>query len=299
MRYSVIIMVKLNLDFSDSIKYLKYYIKKKKFAVGPRGNYLSFYKGESTDFYGFRKYRPDDDSKMIDWKATARVGKLMVREFTQEKGLHFLVMLDTSASMFFSSSEKLKCEFAAEVAAAISFSVAYTGNSIGLCVFNNGVKKIIEPKPGMTQYHRILSLLQDEKYYGGNRNYNKSFSYLLKTIKKNTIIYIISDFFEFTKNNEELVTSLTGRYEIVGIMIRDIAEYKLPKIGQICIEDPKTGEKLLINSSDIADEYFDEIKNQEEKILNIFLRNNLFIHKMYNNENINEALARIYSVRGR
>jgi uncharacterized protein (DUF58 family) len=299
MHYSVIFMVKLNLDFSDSIKYLKYYINKKKFAVGPRGKYLSYYKGESTDFYGFRKYRPDDDSRSIDWKATARIDKLMVREFTQAKSLHFMVMVDTSANMFFSSSEKLKCEFAAEIAAAISFSAAYTGNSIGLCIFNNGVKKILDPKQGMPQYYRIISYLKNEKYYGGDRDYNKSFSYLLKTIKKHTIIYIISDFFDFNKKNEKIITSLTGRYEIVGIMVRDIAEYNLPDIGEICIEDPKTGENMLVNSSDISEEYYDEIKKQEEKIIDAFLRNDLFIHKLHTHENVNDALAKIYSLSGK
>ncbi|MFP4423884.1 MAG: DUF58 domain-containing protein [Candidatus Woesearchaeota archaeon] len=289
----------LNLDFTHYIRHLKYYINKREFAVGPRGNYLSYYKGDSTDFYGFRQYNPDDDASAIDWKASARTDKLMVREFIQEKGLHFIVMLDTSGSMFFTSSEKLKCEYAAEVAGAISFSVAYTGNSMGLCVFNNGVIRMLEPKRGMSQYYQILNTLKDESFYGGEKDYHASFSYLLRAIKRHTIIYIISDFVDFGLGNEEIISSMTGKFEVIGIMVRDTAEYDLPKKGNICIADPKTGESILVNSSEISEEYSYEAKKQEEEIVETFLRNNLFFHSMYTNEDINDALTKIYALRSR
>jgi uncharacterized protein (DUF58 family) len=287
-------MVNLDLNFTHFIKDMKYNINKREFAVGPRGNYLSHYKGESTDFYGFRQYNPDDDAAAIDWKASARSKKLMVREFVQEKGLHFMVMLDTSSSMFFASENKMKCEYAAEIAAAISFSVTYTGNSIGLCMFNNGVRKMIESKKGMPHYQHVLSALRNERYYGGERDYHTSLSYLLRAIKKHTIIYIISDFFGFTKENEDLIRSLTGKFEVIGIMVRDIAEYNLPRIGNICIEDPQSGNNMIINTSEISEEYAYEVKKQEDEIHSIFLRNNLFFYKAYANENINETLGRIY-----
>ncbi len=299
MRYPVITMVSLNLDFKYFLRNLKYNISRKEFAIGPRGNYSSHFKGEGIDFFGFRQFGYDDDASMIDKIASARSDKILVREFVQEKSLHFIVMLDTSSTMLMTSKEKLKCEYAAEVAAAISFSVAHSGNNIGLCIFNDGVKKLMPSRRGMLQYHKIAVELHKEEYYGGIKRYNESFTYVMNAIKKKSVLFLISDFLNFGKDNEDFLKSLCGKFEIVGIMVRDPAERAMPKVGLVCLEDPRTSEKLLINSSQVSKEYSIESKRQEDEVKNIFLGNNLFFHSILTSQDINDALTRMYAIEGK
>ena len=69
--------------------------------------------------------------------------------------------------MLFSSGDKLKCEYAAEVVSGLSFTIQHGGNSSGLCLFNDKLQKMLMPKTGAKQYLNMVSELKDIKNYGG------------------------------------------------------------------------------------------------------------------------------------
>jgi uncharacterized protein (DUF58 family) len=54
--------------------------------------------GMGRDFYGIREYRPTDGMRMIHWRASARNGKLMVREFQENSVIHVTILLDSDAA---------------------------------------------------------------------------------------------------------------------------------------------------------------------------------------------------------
>jgi len=51
-------------------------------------------KGRGQDLYGVRDYVHTDSARLVHWKATARSGSLMVREFTREEDARVLLVLD-------------------------------------------------------------------------------------------------------------------------------------------------------------------------------------------------------------
>lgn len=61
------------------------------------GQIASARRGAGHDLYGLRDYLPQDDVRHIDWKATARSSRLMVREFAAEDERRVHIVLDTSA----------------------------------------------------------------------------------------------------------------------------------------------------------------------------------------------------------
>jgi uncharacterized protein DUF58 len=48
------------------------------------GAFESYYKGSGSDLHSIRDYRIQDSGRFLDWKASAKTGQLMVREFTKE-----------------------------------------------------------------------------------------------------------------------------------------------------------------------------------------------------------------------
>lgn len=76
-------------------------------------------KGNSTEFSDFREYMPGDDLRRLDWNAYARLDKLYIREYMEEKEAIVTVLLDTSASMDYGA--RSKAELAKDLAAAVSF----------------------------------------------------------------------------------------------------------------------------------------------------------------------------------
>lgn len=61
---------------------------------GMQGALESLAKGRGQDLYALRDYQPRDSSRHVHWKASARLGSLMVREFTREEDCRVLLVLD-------------------------------------------------------------------------------------------------------------------------------------------------------------------------------------------------------------
>jgi len=61
---------------------------------GLQGAMESLAKGPGQDLYALRDYVPTDSARHVHWKASARLGSLMVREFTREDETRILLVLD-------------------------------------------------------------------------------------------------------------------------------------------------------------------------------------------------------------
>jgi len=62
--------------------------------AGIEGSLESMSKGRGQDLYALRGYLPTDSARHVHWKASARLGSLMVREFTREEDFRILLVLD-------------------------------------------------------------------------------------------------------------------------------------------------------------------------------------------------------------
>ena len=83
------------------------------------GNRKSVQKGTSSEFFDFREYMPGDDLRRMDWNAYARLDKLYIREYMEEKAAVVSVLVDTSASMDYGAHSK--AELAKDLAGAVGF----------------------------------------------------------------------------------------------------------------------------------------------------------------------------------
>jgi len=57
-------------------------------------------KGEGVDLFGLRDYRPGDSHRLVHWKASARLGHLLVREHSAESGSSYLLRFDPSEDLW-------------------------------------------------------------------------------------------------------------------------------------------------------------------------------------------------------
>ena len=102
-------------------------------------SWKSVFKGRGLEFDSYRNYLPTDDASNIDWKASLRAQELMVKILTEERNIAVMGLVDVSNSMIFSSTKKLKCEYAAELLATVAFGVIGSDDSMGLCMFNEKI----------------------------------------------------------------------------------------------------------------------------------------------------------------
>ena len=108
----------LDSKFYDTLSRLQLRMSHKS-SLNVSGSRKSVRKGSSTEFSDFREYMPGDDLRRMDWNVYARLDKLYIREYMEEKEAIVTVLIDTSASMDYGADSK--AELARDLAAAVSF----------------------------------------------------------------------------------------------------------------------------------------------------------------------------------
>ena len=68
------------------------------FQVDVEGGVTAKLSSSDVSFHALRDYEPGDDRRAVHWQSTARLGKLIVRQYEETHRSHHLIVLDTSRS---------------------------------------------------------------------------------------------------------------------------------------------------------------------------------------------------------
>lgn len=271
-------MEKLKLNLAPLIKEMEVFTKKGFFA-GFVGEYLSAFKGRGLEFTGFKDYDQSDDASSIDWKASLRASKLLVRELVEERNLNVMFLFDVSSSMSFASVEKLKNEYAAELIATLSFAILNAGDAVGLIMFTDKIVKYLPPRLGSSQYYLILRALSDPKLYDGKYDISKVLSFVGGVLRSKSIVILVSDFIGLKGEWKQSLTMTGTKYELIGMMIRDPGDNLMPDVGQVVISDPFSEKEVVVNTSEVRKGYNEFTKRQVIEVGDAFKRTGSdFVH---------------------
>jgi uncharacterized protein (DUF58 family) len=112
-------------------------------------------RGEGSAFAGLRDYVPGDDPRMLDWKATARHGRLIAREQTVERSQSVITLIDCGRAMTQLAGTYSRFEHVLSSALLLSDVAATGGDRVGLIAFDDEIRAFVPPQRG-TQALRAL-----------------------------------------------------------------------------------------------------------------------------------------------
>jgi uncharacterized protein (DUF58 family) len=158
-------------------------------------------KGIGTEFFGLRNYFPMDEHRRIDWKATAKTGKLMIREYETEKNITILILIDASASMGGGLPENTKLDYSIRAAVLLAKLALERRDEVGVVVFSSKVQSYVRPRQGKDYFYQILEALATVEPKGGAR-IMKVMEWVLKRSPKRCLFIIFTDLEE---NSREIV----------------------------------------------------------------------------------------------
>lgn len=253
---------RLNIDVGGSVGSLQSILKEFELKVKLFRIILG---GKGFEFDGYRNYTPSDDSQIIDWKASKRANQLLVRKYIEEQNLKIIFLIDVGDNMVFGSTEKLKCEYSAEIVLAMSNLIMGLGNKIGYVFFSDKIKNYVPPSRGDRHFGQLIDEISNASYYGGPSNLNLALDFAEKNFGKNiNSVILVSDFINFHKSARERLSPFSTRFETISLMVRDPLDLTLPDVsGEVLIEDPLTGERILINPKLARNVYERHAKEQE------------------------------------
>lgn len=263
--------------------------------------YRSIYKGKGLEFEDYRVYTPEDDASRIDWMASMRSNDILIKLFREERNLNVYILLDTSSSMIFGSTEKLKMEYAAEMAAAFAYFVLGANDKAGLVMFNDKIVKMIPPSTGKRHFYILLNSLINAELYGGGYDLQKAVNFIMKIATEKSIMIIISDFIGFKSEWEKTLKTARAKFDIISVMIRDPRDEVMPEedVGQIMVQDPHSGESLLISPKKISEEYQKFVKAEEDRLTNSFLKSDLDLLRISTSQTFIKPLIEYFLMRGK
>ncbi len=156
------------------------------------GSHRTRFVGMGTDFAGFREYAPGDSFRLIDWKTTAKRGKLVIKQYEMEKNIQIICLVDSSGSMGNGYPENTKLEYAIRAAVLLTFMGVERKDLVGTCVFSDRVHSFIPPRISQNHMYDVLDALALAEPSGWS-DYERAIEYVTQQTKKRSLIIWLTD----------------------------------------------------------------------------------------------------------
>ena len=213
------------------------------------GDYHSTFKGQGVEFDEVRPYIVGDDVRTIDWNVTARTGVPHIKRFSEERELTILFLVDVSGSQGYGSVRRSKAELAAEVTALLALTAIRNQDKIGLVLFSDRIVKYIPPRKGSGSVMRLVrEVLAAEDGAEGGTDIEGALKFLNGVQKRRAVVFLVSDFLG-RGDCERMLRATARHHDVVCVPVTDPAEADLPDVGLVEMEDPETGELVLVDTS--------------------------------------------------
>lgn len=178
-----------------------------KSSLNMSGSRKSVQKGISAEFSDFREYMPGDDLRRMDWNVYARLDKLYIREYMEEKEAIVSVLIDTSASMDYGAESK--AELASDLAAVVGFLALNNMDRLMLYDMKD-MGRALSVGGGRNAFSKVLRWLEGLSFSGEVD--------MLSAVRKMRlrgpgVTVIISDFLHPDMAGVSVETDMEGKHE--------------------------------------------------------------------------------------
>jgi uncharacterized protein (DUF58 family) len=202
-------------------------------------------RGGGSDFDSLREYRPDDEFRRINWRATARSPKAIANQFREERNQEVILLLDASRAMAAQVEEVSRLEHALDAAVAVAELASRVGDHVGVLAFGRDVRAQVDPRGSRDQPHRIVDLLFALEPRLEAPNYARAFAALLQRHRRRSLLVLFTDLSEQSVLEPliEAIPVLLVRHLVLIAAVRD------PEVESLAAALPSTSEEAYDKSA--------------------------------------------------
>jgi uncharacterized protein (DUF58 family) len=263
------------------------------------GEYHSVFKGRGIEFSEVREYQFGDDIRTIDWNVSARFNHPYVKIFEEERELTVMLLVDFSKSAHYGTVNQLKNDIAVEICACLAFSAIKNNDKVGAILFTNEIEKFIPPKKGKSHILRILRELLFFKPKGTMTNIRNGLEYFNKVMKKKSIAFLLSDFYD--TNFEEPLRIVSRKHDLIAIHLIDPTEMEIPKIGIAKFVDAETGNEIWVDAGneEVRKKYKKYWISEKQRLDRLFLTSKVDKINIHTNKPYYSPIVDFFKLRER
>jgi uncharacterized protein (DUF58 family) len=212
------------------------------------GDSRSAIKGSGFEFDQIRDYAFGDDIRFIDWKASARTNKLLVKQYIEERSRTVFLVVDVSQSSMFGSGKNNKYSRIVELASVLALVAQHGKDHVGLLLFSDTVEEYIPAGSSLQHVRHILDRMLSFTPKQSQTNISLALQHLLATKKSDAIVFLISDFID--ESLDAYLAQAARKYDVIAVRCLDTNEKVIPAVGFITVEDLETGELVELDLRD-------------------------------------------------
>jgi len=264
-----------------------------------QGDFRSVFKGTGLEFDDVRPYQYGDDIRTIDWNVSAKGHGTYVKTFREEKEQTVFFILDVSASQDIGSAGQTKADIGKEICGVLALSAVKESSHVGLICYTDQRELYIKPTKGVSQAYQIIHGITTLRPQSKRTDLNKAMAFALNTIKRRSVIILISDFID--ESYEHNLKALARRHDLVIVHISDKRETRLPKLGIIPVEDKESGKTLWINTSfgDFRKKISDRLEDRKMQLTAFCKKHQINFISLDTEEDYVPKLLRLFKIRNK
>jgi uncharacterized protein (DUF58 family) len=180
--------------------------------------------GAGREFSHYRDYSPDDDYRLVSWKATARRHKPITAVHESEYSQDIIFCLDVGRMMAARVGRLTKLDHAINAVLMLTHVSQTFQDNLGLLVFSHSVHLYLPPAKGRGQHARFLQALYSVKPELCYVNYREAFNHLITRHPKRALTMVFTDLLDAVVSREYLdAAALLRRFHLpVTLAVADV-----------------------------------------------------------------------------
>ncbi|MBU8896601.1 DUF58 domain-containing protein [Corallococcus sp. H22C18031201] len=148
---------------------------------------------EGREFESLREYRPGDDYRHIDWKASARQGDMRVRTWQPERHQPVLLLLDCGRHMAGEVGGRRKLDHAVDAALRLARVSLDAGDRVGVLAFASDVRAFLPPRQGREHLRLITEALYRVEAALEESDYGRAFDFAFARQTRRALVVLFTD----------------------------------------------------------------------------------------------------------
>jgi uncharacterized protein (DUF58 family) len=179
--------------------------------------------GSGSEFASFRAYQPGDAFRDVDWKATARRGRMMVAEHELERSQQIGLVIDAGRLMAARVDGRRKLDIAISAALGIATVAQRAGDRVGAHAFAGTTLARVAPLAGPPGTVAILAALGAVEPRADEPDYERAALEIGRTYRKRSLLIVFTDLFDPVASAAlvGVLGVLARRHVVVLAMIND------------------------------------------------------------------------------
>ncbi|MBV9028016.1 MAG: DUF58 domain-containing protein [Candidatus Eremiobacteraeota bacterium] len=209
-------------DLSAVERYGALHVRNRTIEAGLRRMKL---RGIGTEFESLREWADGDPFRSVDWKASARRGKLMVAQYEVERSQNIMLLLDCGRLMTARIDDRRKLDYAVQAALSVATIAGLASDRVGLVAFAQTILAAQAPRSTHSSIASLTNALYDLEPRFEEANYARAFAYLRHHLHKRSMIVLLTDVIDPLAQATLLAeaASLARRHLLVCAFMNDAA----------------------------------------------------------------------------